>query len=1572
MTVIGSAHVVIRGITDKLESDIDRALTPAMTRVGDRASRRLADSMSNGLRNVKFDKTNLDFSDVERNAKQSFDKINRNARFKIQRPDTSQVNDAFADIARAAGSAGGQARNDFISNFGAPELSNLMKRLFYQILFGIPAVGALVGALSSLVSGLFAVASAVGPAVSALAVLPGVIGAVVAGLGSTMLAFGGIGKAFSAGNKAIGGAGGAAAKAANTAARAANRTSDAHEQAAEAIASAYERAAERTVAANEAMARAQERLQDVIYDNAKSLLGAQRELRNAEESLAEAQGRSLRAQQGINAAREEAIDRIKELQFSLEGAAISEGKAVIALERAREKLAEVNELPVNHRLRREAELNYRQAQLDLDQAKKSNQDLAKEQEESSKAGVEGSKEVLDAKQEEIDAAKELRNAEEDLQDARASMAETELKNARDLRDARKEIQDVEKEFIDIQKDLEKSISDANKQLAKTLRDVGLSAGGGGGGAAGGINAFNEAMKNLSPEAQRFVRYLLEVQDHFKALRNEAGKELFPKLEKAIDRLIGGGFLQVLGNGLRIVGGAVGDVAIKIANLSADPFFQGQFARFMESNVVVIGHLGDALVNLIDFFGSLVDAARPFTEEFSAWIATITGNWASNARTNFEGLQTSIANGVEIVKQLGRIFGNLWQSIKDVGEAARPAGQTLLDAFEAATEKLNELTGDSENKEKLKKYFEDVAVNVQAVSSLVAAAALEFAKLGDNPAIAEIATIIENNVLPAISRLLEGAVTNVGPQMAHAFEEIVGIFETLANAGGLEAFVKVIDAIASALNDIANIPGAAPIIGVLAASIGTFKALDVAARAINLRGLADQFLSLKGRVTDFFSTAQTTSKYAGPINNSIKQIGDGMTGLGSAAVVGGGKFGKFGTAISNGFGKLKGFVKTNPVLAIATAIGALVAAFASTEKGQEVIAKLGDVLSKTFGIIMDALQPVFDVLQPALDELVKAFQPLMDVLGTAFADIITALAPPLSELATVLGGALLQVLQALMPLITAVADVFVALLPAVLPLLSPIIALVGALVPLLPPVAELISSLLPPLVSILTAIITPVANLAVALAEALVPAIEWLSEGIEKVAGWITDFINWLTELVGQVASAIDSVGGFAGVWDLVVETWNRVWDGITSFFSGIWDNIVQFVKDGIQKVIDLFFKFHPLGIIIKNWDAIVEFIGNVWNNVVTAVSTGIANVISFLNKWNPINVIRRNWDQIVAFFGQVWDNVVRGIVSMVQRVLGWFTNMVDRIKVIPGRIRAYLELMWDFIQVKAAEIIAKVQAVWNGLITFITGLPGRVTRGLAGLWNGFTNTISTVVSTVQTWFNNLITFVTGLPGRAGKALSGIWNGIWNTVQGAVSTAQSWFNNMVSFVSGIPGRIGRSLSGIWNGVWNTVQGAVGTVQSWFNTLVGWVAGLPGRISSAVSGMWNGIKDGFRSVLNTIIGWWNNFSFSLSIPDNAATSALGLAGKGFTINTPNIPYFAEGGTVSATPGGILGVIGEAGRDERITPLRPSGMSIYEERMLAAMENGGLGSGATIEINVYTQPGHSTEDIVNEVSRRLAFKM
>lgn len=170
-------------------------------------------------------------------------------------------------------------------------------------------------------------------------------------------------------------------------------------------------------------------------------------------------------------------------------------------------------------------------------------------------------------------------------------------------------------------------------------------------------------------------------------------------------------------------------------------------------------------------------------------------------------------------------------------------------------------------------------------------------------------------------------------------------------------------------------------------------------------------------------------------------------------------------------------------------------------------------------------------------------------------------------------------------------------------------------------------------------------------DTVVPAIKSLAEwigrnkeiipavGIAIAALLVPAFISWA---VAAGAAAIATIAAAAPViligaliaglaflviknWDKIKEVTLKVFGAVWDFLKGLWNKITGAISAAIGFVKDLFFKFHPLGIIIKNWEPIWGFITGLWDKVigfVTKLPGRIASAAAGL--WNGIRDAFRN------------------------------------------------------------------------------------------------------------------------------------------------------------------------------------------------------------------------------------------------------------------------------------------------------------------------------------------------------------
>jgi hypothetical protein len=257
-----------------------------------------------------------------------------------------------------------------------------------------------------------------------------------------------------------------------------------------------------------------------------------------------------------------------------------------------------------------------------------------------------------------------------------------------------------------------------------------------------------------------------------------------------------------------------------------------------------------------------------------------------------------------------------------------------------------------------------------------------------------------------------------------------------------------------------------------------------------------------------------------------------------------------------------------------------------------------------------------------------------------------------------------------------------------------------------------------------------------------------------------------------------------------------------------------------------------------------------------------------------------------------------------------------------------------------------------------------------------------------------VTFFRELPGKLLDALKELGTKVldfilenhplailWRLISENWDTIKAWFSEL-------PGRIVEALRGLATRVRDFIRDNSPIlillrfirekwpeISNWFTekiaSIVNFFTGIGDKIREKTAGMWDGIKEAFKNALNWVIDKWNNFKLDIRLPDSIFGISLGrFAGMGFTIDPPNIPRFAMGGVVQPRPGGVLGIIGEAGRAERIEPLDNSGLSKRDRAMIQMLSGGRGGGGPTI--NVYPSAGMDERELAEMVSRKLAYQM
>lgn len=351
MAVVGSAEIVVRAITKGIKKDINKAfkdLSPTIKAQGDKLGKDFADSFGKSLNAHLGAQVDNAVTNATKSANTSLTDGIGQAGTNAGKAGGRGIDD---ELSRAGRRGGRSAGKNFFQEFGSilkKDLAASVERLlFISNLFDIlaPAIGVAVAGLSSLVSGFFALAVAAGQAAGAIAVIPSLIAAAGQAFGAIKLAFGGIGQAIGLGAKAQD-ATAAATSGTNQLTKATNNLTAAQKAAREAekaLEDARNRAQE--TAKNAAQARRDLAKAEKAYAKAKADPDALPEdVKAAEDALKQAQqaydyhaGVKERTQKRLKKAREEddkAQAKLKKAQDARDKAASPAAKAVDAFQNA--------------------------------------------------------------------------------------------------------------------------------------------------------------------------------------------------------------------------------------------------------------------------------------------------------------------------------------------------------------------------------------------------------------------------------------------------------------------------------------------------------------------------------------------------------------------------------------------------------------------------------------------------------------------------------------------------------------------------------------------------------------------------------------------------------------------------------------------------------------------------------------------------------------------------------------------------------------------------------------------------------------------------------------------------------------------------------------------------------------------------------------------------------------------------------------------------------------------------------------------------------------------------------------
>lgn len=511
-----------------------------------------------------------------------------------------------------------------------------------------------------------------------------------------------------------------------------------------------------------------------IEDAQRNLTRTLRGTKDAEQALARAQRDATDAQNELNRAREEAAEQLEDLNRSVAGAALDEESAVLAVARAHEQLAEATRSGASGLDLAEAQLGIRQAEQALEETRDRYRDLQKEAAKANAAGVEGSDQVINAQRGVEDAALGVQHAQQGVADAAEAVA-------------------------DAQRDLAEAHEDAARAADK---------------AGGAVGALTDKFDKLSNNTKDTIRAILSLGGAWTDLQHSVADALFAGVADEVKRL-GGAYIPVLKQGLTGIAEEFNKAARSTSQFLVEGKQVDSIRTILSGSKEVTGQFAAALRPLVSILLDVATVGSEMLPGLTGGFGKAAESAAAFVRNAREtgALREWIQQGLDTLKKLGELFGNIGSIIGSIFSGLNAGGKSFLDTMISVTGKVEAFLQTAEAQQALKSLGQALAAVSSVVTEVFLTGLKELAPVIVElaPGFAEFARIVGD--------LLVSAIRIVGPLLkglAGFISDNIDWLGPLAIA--LYGAVKAFEAVGVALKVLAAIAAVNPWVLLIAAVV----------------------------------------------------------------------------------------------------------------------------------------------------------------------------------------------------------------------------------------------------------------------------------------------------------------------------------------------------------------------------------------------------------------------------------------------------------------------------------------------------------------------------------------------------------------------------------------------------------------------------------------------------------------------------------------------------------------------------------------------------------------------------------
>jgi len=367
---------------------------------------------------------------------------------------------------------------------------------------------------------------------------------------------------------------------------------------------------------------------------------------------------------------------------------------------------------------KEARLNVQQSQLQQQEAVVRNKRAQEDAAKARKNGVEGSDQVKSAREQLVHATRAIAQAEHQQVIATRGLRDS----VHGLAVARREERDAEKALTDV-----KTKGTAQQQQ------------------------LQQALGDLSPAERKLFKSIQNIKKIYKDNFRPITDIIITAFSKAVDTIApllkDPKILSAAKSLATAIAGSIG----KLANFTVSP----EFKRFLEISLKEaaknVPKITDGLIALFHILIRIAEAATPIFDKlldrFVKFLEKLDKNTkdTSGLEKFFKLAGEHLDAWIDFAKALGRVLGWL---IK----LSAPAGKGILEDFTGALNHIADWM--KANPEKVKKFFDNVRVQVHALGTALGSVAVILFKAFSSDSASQLSIFILNTVIPAFALFLD--------------------------------------------------------------------------------------------------------------------------------------------------------------------------------------------------------------------------------------------------------------------------------------------------------------------------------------------------------------------------------------------------------------------------------------------------------------------------------------------------------------------------------------------------------------------------------------------------------------------------------------------------------------------------------------------------------------------------------------------------------------------------------------------------------------------------------------------------